>query len=111
MRISDWSSDVCSSDLPAEPADPDDAADRGSQDLQHQLLQPGKWWPRIHVGADRPGTARADRIPEDSVRSTRDGSCSRRQTLQDGFARTASAATASLCSTAPSWPTVSQTRQ
>src|SRR3546814_5315780 len=57
MRISDWSSDVCSSDLPAPAADPARIAGRAApQAGGRKTIVTAKWWdakgPRtIELGA------------------------------------------------------------
>src|SRR3546814_15393965 len=71
MRISDWSSDVCSSDLPAPAADPARIAGRAApQAGGRKTIVTAKWWdakgPRtIELGAK--GQAELTRTEERRV--------------------------------------------
>src|SRR3546814_16364814 len=69
MRISDWSSDVCSSDLPTWQIEPDPAktsevevrfvaegSDRTRVELEHRHLdRHGDGWDSVHDGVDSDG--------------------------------------------------------
>src|SRR3546814_14557428 len=75
MRISDWSSDVCSSDLIIEPVDADDQA-AADPALAHALLHVAGGGAAcagdeiLRVDSDRAGD-RADRAPADGQRVVR----------------------------------------
>src|SRR3546814_15428517 len=59
MRISDWSSDVCSSDLAA------DVLQIGERDIGHRVLRLRAFGAAAHVGTDEapwPGEARRQRL-------------------------------------------------
>src|SRR3546814_9409178 len=76
MRISDWSSDVCSSDLNRKPEDASarDPAHPLLDDLRRGLYHPSQCPPECRHDADRSGDLRRARdhpaaIPESGARS------------------------------------------
>src|SRR3546814_272017 len=65
MRISDWSSDVCSSDL--VPPSHLVVADRRLEDGRHFVFADDRAWHRLWLRTDRPGVPLANLILRDSL--------------------------------------------